>query len=66
MARRTTRSATRRTTPAKRRSRPRGRKKPFVLRWFHLLIGCIGAFCLGYLVAFAHATKFVSTVAGLR
>ncbi|MGI9452277.1 MAG: hypothetical protein ACR2QH_16805 [Geminicoccaceae bacterium] len=67
MARRTTRSTTRRTTPAKGRPRPRPRrKKPFVLRWFHLVAACIGAFALGYLIAFGQATTYVAAVVGLR
>lgn len=67
MARRTTRATPRRTTPAKRRPRARARrKKPFVLRWFHLLAGCISAFALGYLVAFGQATTYVAAVVGLR
>lgn len=63
MARQKTRTTNRRKAPA--RARPR-RKKPFVLRWYHLLIACIASFCLGYLFAFGHATRYVSTVAGLR
>jgi cell division septal protein FtsQ len=67
MARRNTRVTTKRASPAKPRARSRTRrKKPFVLRWYHLLIACIATFCLGYLVAFGHATRYVSTVAGLR
>ncbi|MEM9625475.1 MAG: hypothetical protein AAGA21_04520 [Pseudomonadota bacterium] len=67
MARRNTRTTTRRASPARTRAKTRARrKKPFVLRWYHLLIGCVAAFCLGYLFAFGHATRYVSTVAGLR
>lgn len=67
MARRNTRTTTRRAAPARARGRTRRtrRKKPFVLRWYHLLVGCIASFCLGYLAAFGHATRYVSTVAGL-
>ncbi len=67
MARQQTRATNRRkaATKARARARPR-RKKPFVLRWYHLLIACIASFCLGYLFAFGHATRYVSTVAGLR
>jgi hypothetical protein len=67
MARRTTRTTARRNTPAKRRPRPRTtRRKAFALRWYHLLASIIGAFALGYLVAFMHATTYVSQVAGVR
>ncbi|MGI9506997.1 MAG: hypothetical protein ACR2RE_28485 [Geminicoccaceae bacterium] len=65
MARQKTRTTNRRKAPARARARPR-RKKPFVLRWYHLLIACIASFSLGYLFAFGHATRYVSTVAGLR
>ena len=66
MARQTTRT-TRRTTPQKRRPKTRTRrKKTFVLRWYHLVVGCLGAFTLGYLVAFGQATTYVADVAGLR
>jgi hypothetical protein len=71
MARRNTRRTTRRRTPARATtgfwggSRPR-RRKGKGLRWYHLLICFVAAFCLGYLVAFGHATRYVSTVAGLR
>ncbi|MGI9417679.1 MAG: hypothetical protein ACR2RA_07565 [Geminicoccaceae bacterium] len=67
MARRNTRPTTKRASTAgaapRRRSR---RRKPFALRWYHLLAATIAAFCLGYLFAFGHATRYVSTVAGLR
>ncbi len=67
MARRNTRPATRRNAPARPRAKSRARRKrPFVLRWYHLLVACIASFCLGYLAAFGHATRYVSTVAGLR
>jgi|GEM_PF-4239795 len=67
MARRNTRTPARKKAPVKPRARARPRrKKPFVLRWYHLLAACIAAFCLGYLFAFGHATRYVSTVAGLR
>jgi hypothetical protein len=60
MARRTTRKTTRRTRPATRR--PRARRRPFELRWFHLLIGCVSAFALGYLVAAAQITSYASAM----
>ncbi|MGI9501373.1 MAG: hypothetical protein ACR2P3_15160 [Geminicoccaceae bacterium] len=67
MARRATRSTPRRAAPARRRTQTRARRKRrFVLRWYHLLVATIASFCLGYLAAFGHATRFVSTVAGLR
>ncbi|MEZ5934358.1 MAG: hypothetical protein R3F54_20940 [Alphaproteobacteria bacterium] len=68
MARRNTRNTTRRPAPRPRaRTQPRARRRqPFVLRWYHLVAACIAFFCLGYLFAFGHATRYVSTVAGLR
>lgn len=69
MARRNTKTTNRRTaqraTQTRARSRVR-RKKPLVLRWYHLVAACIASFSLGYLAAFGHATRYVSTVAGLR
>lgn len=66
MARQATRSTTRRTTASRSRARPRARKKRFVLRWYHLVFGCLGSFVLGYLVAFGQATTYVAQVVGLR
>lgn len=67
MARRNTRNTNRRSAPARSRTQRRTRrKKPFVLRWYHLLVACIASFSLGYLAAFGHATRYVSTVAGLE
>ena len=66
MARRNTRPKTR-AKPARRQNRSRSRKKrPFVLRWYHLVAACVAFFCLGFLTAFSVATRYVSTVAGLR
>lgn len=71
MARRNTRSTTRRNTGRTAQTRPRARrqtrrKRPFVLRWYHLLICFISAFCLGFIFAFGYAPHYVATVAGLR
>ena len=68
MARRSTnkQAASGRTRTTNKRQRSRARKKPFVLRWFHLLIGCISAFALGYLIAFGQVTKFAASAVGLR
>jgi hypothetical protein len=68
MARRNIRRTTGRPMAARPRlpSRAGRRRQPFVLRWYHLAAACIAFFCLGYLVAFGHATRYVSTVAGLR
>ncbi len=70
MAKRSTKPTSRRNAPTKRRTRAQTsrtrRRKPFVLRWYHLVASCIGTFALGYLVAFGQATNYVATVVGLR
>lgn len=67
MARRKTRQTRKQASQAGSRARRAARRNaPFVLRWYHLVICFISAFCLGFIVAFGYAPHYVATVAGLR